>query len=246
MKRSFGLSAVVLIGVAIFGLPSCAPTIDAEAVLSEGYTPFETGVRRQPNGILQVQALTRMPRVKAAMVKWWFTDFLQTTEHYKWWHPTAHVWMDWENKRPGEIVGASHLVHEYIGADLSKLRIQFVPAEEILGSYEERPDRFVLCARVGMLEEPINVTKMCHIVRDTPWGAQMRSHFWLGHVSRRDGDEIVPSVEGVLGNTALVRMLAAPAQLGTDLMIHAVEEMGYLSDLLPDLYAGETGAALAD
>ena len=41
--------------------------------------------------------------------------------------------MDWENKEPGEIIGASHLVHEYIGGDLSKLRIQFVNPFEFFG-----------------------------------------------------------------------------------------------------------------
>jgi hypothetical protein len=148
--------------------------------------------------------------------------------------------MDWENKVPGEIVGASHLVHEYIGEDLQKLRIQFVEPTELLPDYAARPGLFVICARVGELEQPLNVASMCHVVRDTEWGAEMRSAFWLGRVARRDGNDQVFSIEGLLGNTALVRWLLLDERVATDLMIHAIEEMGYLSEFLPQLYEENT------
>lgn len=234
------LGAALLLGfVAKFGLNPFAPYRDTTGVLTDSYTPMETGVHQQGNGVYVVKALTRMPDVKAHMVRWWFADYMQTTEHYKRWHPTAHLWMDWENKVPGEIVGASHLVHEYIGDELGKLRIQFINPAELLGNYEERDNRFVLCARAGMLEEPINVTTMCHIVRDKPWGAQMRSIFWLGHVAKRNGNEQVFSVEGVIGNTALARFILLDEKFATDLMVHAVEEMGYLANFLPQLFTDE-------
>ena len=161
---------------------------------------------------------------------------MQTTEHYKRWHPSAHVWMEWENKVPGEWIGASHLVHEYIGNDLHKLRIQFVEPVEILGQFDAKTSRFVICARAGELEQNINLSSMCHLVRNTPWGAEMRSIFWLGHVARREGNDEVVSIEGLLGNTALARYLLLDEQLAVDLMTHAVEEMGYLADFLPGLY----------
>jgi hypothetical protein len=173
------------------------------------------------------------------MVRWWFADYMQTTEHYKRWHPMAHVWMDWENKVPGEIVGASHLVHEYIGDDLSKLRIQFVDAEEFFGPLQEREDQFVLCARVGELEQPLNMATMCHYVRDTPFGAEMRSTFWLGHIAKRNGNDTIFSIEGLLGNTMLARSAMAGEQLANNLMTHAIQEMGNLADFLPQLYAEE-------
>ena len=131
------------------------------------------------------------------------------------------------------------LVHEYIGGDLSKLRIQFVDPEEILGPLELREGRFVICARAGYLEMPLNVSSMCHIVRDTEWGAEMRSVFWLGHVGRRDGNRTVFSIEGLLGNTALARYAALDTQFAVDLMTHAIEEMGGLARFLPQLYAAE-------
>ena len=210
-----------------------------EVVLAEGYSTLESGVRRLPDGVYLVRALTRMPAVKADMVRWWFADYMQTTEHYVRWHPTAHLWMDWENKTPGEFIGASHLVHEYIGKDLQKLRIQFVEPSQLLPNYTAHPGRFVICARVGELERPINIAIMCHVVRDTQWGAEMRSTFWLGNVARREGNEQVFSVEGLVGNTALARLFLVRERLATDLMIHAIEEMGYLADFLPALYVQE-------
>jgi DAPG hydrolase-like protein len=234
-----GMFLCLVVLLAIVGSRPFAVVNDTRPLLEAGYTDFETGVRRLPNGTIEVSALTRMPNVKAAMVRWWFADFLQTTEQYKWWHPTDHVWMDWENKVPGEIVGASHLVHEYIGGELGKLRIQFVDPKVFFDVDPNSADTVVVCARAGLLEEPVNVARMCHFVRDTPWGSEMRSRFWMGHVATRQGNEEITSLVGIIGNMAIVRLFALDRESGEALLKHAVEEMGYLSDLLPALYARE-------
>ena len=227
--------------VALFGWRPFESHINAAETIEAGYTSFESGARRLPDGTYQVSALTRMPNVKAHMVRWWFTDFLQTTEHYTWWHPEAHVWMGWENKVPGEIVGASHLVHEYIGDEMQKLRIQFVDPTEFFIEDPNDEDTFALCARPGLLDEPLIVGRMCHVVRNTPWGAEMRSRFWLGHVAARDGNEIHQTFLTAIANTAIVRYFALDEAAAVDLLTHAIEEMGYLGDLLPELYERETG-----
>lgn len=149
--------------------------------------------------------------------------------------------MDWENKRSGEIIGASHLVHEYIGGDLHKMRIQFVDPTEFFGYDPNDDETFVICARTGLLDKPLNVVKMCHVVRNTEWGAEMRSRFWLGHVAVREGNETRVSLIGLIGNTALARLLLVDQQSAQDVMTHAIEEMEYLSDLLPRLYAQNVG-----
>ncbi|KPZ73426.1 hypothetical protein AN944_00010 [Shewanella sp. P1-14-1] len=225
--------------IAVFGFNPWTASNKSSKVLSDTYTSLETGTERKANGIYEVRALTRMPNVSAEMVRWWFADYLQTTEQYKRWHPNAHVWMDWENKVPGEVIGASHLVHEYLGTTLHKLRIQFVDPKEILDDYEPRNDRFVICARAGLLEKPLNATHMCHVVQNTEYGAQMRSAFWMGYVEKRDGNDTVTSIESVLGNTALARMFLISKQDSIDLMTHAIEEMNVLANFLPDLYQQE-------
>ena len=236
-RLSISLFLVILIGVAIFGLQPFKTSIDAEVTLVKETETYDTEVRRLPDASYLVAVRTPMPGVKADMVRWWFSDFLNTTEHYSWWHPEDHVWMDWENKKPGEVIGSSHLVHEYIGSELSKLRIQFIDSSEFFGFNPNDEDTFVICARVGLLEQEINTAKMCHVVRNTQTGAEMRARFWLGHVAKRDENETIRSFEGFVGNMALVRLFLIKQQVDPeDLKRHAIEEMTYLAELLPSLY----------
>lgn len=243
-KRQTILVILVLLVLAIWGINPFSPYRDIDNILVDKdiYSSLESGVHRQGNGVYIVKALTRMPKVKAKMVKWWFANYMQTTEHYKMWHPTAHVWMDWENKMPGQLIGASHLVEEYIGPDIQKLRIQFVDPIEFIEDYKEQDNLLAICARVGLRDEPFNVSTMCHVIRDTPFGAEMRSHFWLGHVAKRDGNNEVFSIEGLIGNTALARFILLDETFAVNLMTHAIQEMGTLSDFLPALYHKENNA----
>lgn len=240
-KRILGGVFLLAIGVAIFGFPPFSGGPSAGYLDTERRADFKTEVTRHPNGIYEVSAVTPMPGVTPEMVRWWFADYMKTSEHYERWHPTAHVWMDWENKVPGEYVGASHLVHEYITeGKLDKLRIQFVPPEEILGDVAFREDDVAICARAGLLEEPLYGGKMCHIVRSTDDGAEMLSRFWLGMVAKREGNGEVGSVLGLVANTNLARRIGVSTSGATDLMNHATQEMGYLAEFLPELYASET------
>jgi hypothetical protein len=68
----------------------------------------------------------------------------------------------------------------------------------------------------------------------------MRSIFWLGHVKKRTDNDEVFSIEGLIGNTALARFILIDPQFAKDLMIHAIQEMGILSDFLPEIYNKET------
>ena len=231
---------LVVIVFSIFGLQPFKTSIDAEMTLVKEIESYKTEVRRLPDASYLVAVRTPMLGVKAEMVRWWFADFLNTTEHYTWWHPEDHVWMDWENKKPGEVIGSSHLVHEYIGSELSKLRIQFIDSSEFFGFDPNNKDTFVICAKVGLLEEEINTAKMCHVVRNSETGAEMRSRFWLGHVAKRDGNKTIRSFEGLVGNMALVRLFLIEQQVNPeDLKRHAIEEMTYLTKLLPSLYKSE-------
>ena len=229
----------LLVVISIFGLRPFQQTIDAEKALVKQAEVYATEIRRLPDASYLVAVRTPMPEVKVDMLRWWFSDFMQTTEHYSWWHPEDHIWMSWENKEPGEIIGASHLVHEYIGGNLSKLRIQFVNSAEFFGYDANDEDTFVICARVGLLDEEMNIAKMCHVVRNTLNGAEMRSRFWLGHVAKRKGNKTISSLEGLIGNTFIMRLLVLNKQGAIGLKRHAEEEMKYLAALLPPLYGSQ-------
>jgi len=240
-KPITGIITGAALFVAIYGLPPFTGGPSADYLNPEIARDFKTEVQLHKNGIYEVSVRTPMPGVSPEMVRWWFADYMQTTEHYKRWHPKAHIWMEWENKTPGEYIGASHLVHEYIGDSLTKLRIQFVLPEEVLGEVELGDGDVAICARAGFLDRPIYSGSMCHIIRSTDGGADMLSRFWLGQIAKRDGNDIIEkSTEGLLGNTYLTRRLGVDKSDAIGLMKHASEEMEILASFLPALYASET------
>ncbi|MEO1407108.1 MAG: hypothetical protein AAFV54_11535, partial [Pseudomonadota bacterium] len=91
--------------------------------------------------------------------------------------------------------------------------------------------------------QPLNGGQMCHIIRATEDGAEMRSRFWLGIVAKREGNNQVASIEGIVANTYLTRRLGVSKSAALDLMYHCTEEMRILASFLPELYAAETGAS---
>ena len=190
---------------------------DANQLLEPGYLSLETGYTRLPNGELYIAVLTRMPRCAGKMVDWWF-GYVGDTEKYKLWHPADHLVGDWdEHWSSGHYIGASHLVHEYVGGELVKLKITFHEPSEYFDTsrFHEARVTAAVCGRVGLLEEDKQLGYLIHFVRDTDYGCEMRSRFWL---------------------------FEATDEFGGALMTHCLEEMGYLADLLPDLYAKETAS----
>jgi hypothetical protein len=87
-----------------------------------------------------------------------------------------------------------------------------------------------LSARIGDLDHPIDFARMTHFVRNTDYGCEMRSRFWLGEIKSRDPEERAPELRRANVNDELARRLHQ----------HASEEMGYLAEILPTLYKRAT------
>jgi len=204
---------------------------EANQLLEPGYQPFEAGFVRLDDGQLHVAARTAMVACKGWMIDWWF-GYLRTTEQYKWWHPKDHVWCEWVGSEPGEYVGGTHHVHEYIGGELAKLKISFREPSEYLDTsrFSEADVGTAVCARVGALDAPIWTGHLIHLVRDTDYGCEMRSRFWIGDFDPPE-----------LATTREQRIERVPDRLGQGLLKHCHEEMSYLAGFLPELYAKETG-----
>jgi hypothetical protein len=201
---------------------------DANDLLEPGYLHLESGYTRLPDGQLHVAAWTTLLGCSGAMVEWWF-GFLETTEQYKWWHPQDHVWCEWVGERgTGRYIGGEHHVHEFIGGELQKLSIRFRdPAEYLDASrFEDAGVSAAICARVGSLEAPVAAGHLIHLCRDTPYGCEMRSRFWLGDF---DPAAVAPDRE--------TRMKLFPDRAGEGLLKHCHEEMSYLAGFLPALHA---------
>ena len=209
----------------------------ANDLLRPGYLPLETGYQRLEDGTLLVAGLTMMPGCKGYMVDWWF-GYLETTEHYKCWHQTDHVWSGWDEKRKaGNYIGAEHHVHEHVGGELQKLRIRFRDPSELLDTsrFAEAGVSGVICARTGLLEASVWMGHLIHFCRDTDDGCEMRSRFWLGDV---DPPDIAPTREA--------RIELFPDKTGQALLQHCIEEMRSLAGFLPDLYKRESGKEKAN
>lgn len=207
---------------------------DLQDLLAPDRLPYQSGVERLANGVLHVAALTRMPGVTPRMIEWWFGEYLQTTEHYRRWHPRDHVWMSWQDKEPATHVGAKHLVHEYVGGKLQKLRIHFVPTDEYFrAGLGDEPSTVAICARAGWLAWPVDHARMVHLALARDWGCELHSRFWLGYVESRNDTRLVRRI----GNLPWLRRLATPMSFGRALALHCHEEMTTLGTFLPALYA---------
>ena len=201
--------------------------------------PYLSGVERLPDGVLHVAVLTRMPGVSPRMISWWFGEYMDTAEHYQRWHPRGHRSMSWEDKQPGTHIGAKHLVHEYVGGRLNKLRIAFVPPEEFFhDALQEVPGAVAICGRPGLLKRPIDLGYVVHLCLPREWGCEVHSRFWLGDIRSRAGARILEAI----GNLPWVRRVQARTSLGRSLALHCHEEMTTLAGFLADLYESESEA----
>jgi len=204
---------------------------EANLLLEPGYQALESGTVRLEDGTLHVASRTTMIGCKGSMIDFWF-GFLRTTEQYKWWHPKDHVWCEWLGERgTGRYVGGTHRVHEYIGGELAKLEIHFREPSEYLdvSRFAQAGVSTAVCAGVGPLDASVKVCHLIHLVRDTDWGCEMRSRFWLGDFEPAE-----------VASTRETRIALVPDALGAGLHKHCNEEMAYLAAFLPKLYAEET------
>ncbi|KAL2837297.1 hypothetical protein BJY01DRAFT_237934 [Aspergillus pseudoustus] len=205
---------------------------EAKLLLAHPYLPMEAGVAATEDGMHHIAASTYMKGSTGAMIDWWF-GWIHHTEQYKLWHPRDHVFSDWEGPRDNTstYVGGHHLVHEYIGGQLAKLKISFRDPGEYFGpSWKEDFARAgystAICGRVGNWDDETGEVMygghLVHLIKDEPDGVRMRSRFWLGDIP---------------GLTPEQRRAAVPEEFALGLLKHATEEMEILATILPGLYA---------
>jgi hypothetical protein len=212
---------------------------DAPLSLFSGEQPLETGFARTPDGGIRVAVHTDMPDVTPAMIDWWFGWHSDAAPKYKLWHPRAHVHARWRTDPPvgargrARYVGRTSIVDEYIGSDLMRGTIRFVPPAELGFTHPSLDDpqaATMICARVGIADRPVEIGWLVHHVRAVPGGSEMRSRFWMG------GSHIAPR-----GANPLAAMIARRRAGFTDasaraLLVHCAEEMPHLAGFLPAIF----------
>lgn len=219
-------------------LPHMAQAITTivEAEVQNGYTVTS-------DGAIHVNLVTEMPDVTPAMIDWWFGWHGDSAPRYKLWHPRAHVHAQWE-KAPAEkstgrdrYVGSTSQVDEYLGSAMIRGAIQFRRPQEfglIDDAVSAGVDATAVCARVGLVDVPVDMGYLVHHVATVPGGSVMRSRFWIGrpYIAARKGPikAVVP----------IARRLVALTELDARaLLIHCAQEMNHLTTFLPELHAQE-------
>jgi hypothetical protein len=237
------LSAHVCAALDRGGVPiDLLPGIDAAAENLFGDTAvLEDGWVLTQDGGMRVSVRTDMPGVTPAMVDWWFGWHGDAAAKYKLWHPQAHIHAGWRETPPAGTsgralyVGQTSIVDEYIGSDLIRGAISFVPPAS-LGFTDPRLDddqqATIVCARLGLGDAPINIGYLAHHVRAVPGGSEMRSRFWMGggHVAGRN-------LIGSLAAAVAKRVLRLTENDARALLVHCGQEMPHLAAFLPALSA---------
>ncbi len=223
------------------GVPAILlPDIDQAASNLFGADPvLEDGFVLTGDGGMRVSVRTAMPGVTPAMVDWWFGWHGDAAAKYKLWHPQAHVHVGWRETPPPRVsgralyVGQTSIVDEYIGSDLVRGAIRFVPPTT-LGftdkSLEDDSRATIVCARIGLGDAPIDICYLAHHVRAVPGGSEMRSRFWMGgrHVAGRN-------LIGGMAASVARRVLSVTESDARALMVHCAQEMPHLAKFLPEL-----------
>lgn len=213
---------------------------DIDRLFDPAPMALEMGFERLDSGVLHVAARTDLHLCKGEMFAWWFGSRPGPRE-YRWWHPIDHVDSAWAEGAPGSPIGAIHLAEERFGAlPAQKLAIQFRDPVEMFDPGKLAAARgsgavsALICGRVGPGDHPqrgpdgaMIGSRLIHLARDTPWGATLRSHFFLGQ--DLPGLGMGPNEIGEIFSDAF-----APA-----LLQHCYDEFTFLSRILPSLYAAE-------
>ena len=217
-------------------------------LMDPGYHAVETGYGVDPDGVQYAACLTDMPGIAAEMIDWWFAWHPLHGMRYRIWFPPGHYGVSvatpekckdrslsyreryWHNK---------HTVIEDVGNGTQKLMIVFVPPEEFgfdVSRFDEAKVGTVVCANVGSPEilGGIFFTKMCHFVRETAEGVEIRSRFWIGQDIVKEGKEEGAFINRLL-NTRFFKRRALP-RVAHHVARHCAAEYTNLAFLLPRLF----------
>lgn len=218
-------------------------------LFNAGYLENENGFRRLEDGSTYVAVLTKMPNVTIEMIDWWFWWHAAESLRYQIWYPEMHFanstdfqgHYDDETKSYRERLHLSeHLVTEDVGVGKSEILIDFMhPTKFGFDKEKLNPDKVtIICARVGDPGKGAWGTEMCHFVRTTEEGVEMRSRFWLGHKIYRMGGFAQGFLNGIL-NSSFVKQKLIPKNVGIKMFHHCSQEYHNLAGLLPELYKEE-------
>lgn len=200
-------------------------------LFDDGYLPGEIGYCRLPDGTATLANLTQMPGVTPEMFDWWFAWHGIAPMRYKIWNRDQHYYCLTRNmdKALDETITLKerywdtvHDVEEDCNMGKEKLIINFRNPIDI-GFDPEKLKHFegtIVCA--GNEHSP---TIMCHFVRPTENGCELRTRFWMGYCVK-GGKPVKLLPEGV----------EFPLEPVKALLMHNIKEFTHLASILPEIY----------
>lgn len=217
---------------------------DINELLNPGYLAMENGHCRMPNGSFFVAVRTEFKDVTAEMINWWFDWHPREPLRYKIWFPECHYDISFdagERKSPDDPLfwNTTHYPVEDIGLGSEKISIHFLPPADFgfnTAEFDKASIETVICGNVGSVANSIKqIVRMCHLVRKTDDGLEMRSRFWMGDnilLPQFFGSSLIEKVI----NTKIVRKRLLPSQTGEKMAMHCAQEYNNLAKILPELY----------
>jgi len=218
-------------------------------LFNEGYVVNENGYCRLENGSMYTTVLTKMPNVTLDMINWWFWWHAAESVRYQIWYPDMHFgiqsdfggYYNDESKSHSERLHlSSHLVTEDVGQGKENILINFSSPTDFGfdGKKLDTEKNTIICANVGSPKKGLWFVDMCHFVRATNEGIEMRSRFWMGHhIQKMKGSE--NSILTTVLNKPLVKRNIIPQKAGLNMFHHCSQEYHNLASLLPELYEEE-------
>jgi len=193
----------------------------ASELLKPGYLPLETGYLRLEDGRLLAAVLNRVIGCNAEMILWWLKR-RKSQDEFKRWHPAEHVSMDYRD-------GFTFAVHDRGGQRIEARLEEQDPSVHFDAAKLANSDiSGISCSRGGPAGQDFWAMHVIHVMRDTDWGCEVKTRFWLGDI-----DPPKPQM------TPEIRAAMFPDDMAEWQIRHASEEYMYLAGFLPDLYQTE-------
>ena len=217
------------------------PVEKMNCLFEPGYHSCEFGYGRMPDHTLFVANLTDLPGVTVEMFDWWFAWHGLDPMRYKIWDPEDHYYCLTRN--PDQAKDNSLSMRERLWDTIHDVKEDASGYAE-LGTKQKKPDTLAITFRnpadIGFDREKLaafdgtivcaanekSPTIMCHFVRPTEKGCELRTRFWFGYCVK-EGHPVKCMVPPP-------RMI--PLSLVQGLLAHNVKEFTNLAAILPEVY----------